>query len=469
MNRWRKMAGPAIEILGAAALLIAYARYGEHRRWTGEIGGTLSTRIWPFHLETWPWTNEVTWTPRVWTSVGAALAALGASWLWLRARRQTLALILLLATSYGFHVAVNVQRWGLDDGLERGFQRPSEYWQDAKLVDREFLPRYPNIEGLSLHGETHPPGYALFLAGLQRVGLSSPRRGALVTALFTPLTALLLYGIARRRISEEAARIALPLFLFSCSVSAFTIALMDMMNMACAALSLYGLVVVLDGDRRGTSVPGAILWGAGYALASLCTLTSLVLGLSYALLLVERIRERGWEGMPWRALTLAAASFAAVYGTLMAFGYRPIEVALALNRNFAASVNRKRNYWRGLFGNPVAFPGALGIPLLGLTAHALGTSLRALAARLRARRWPEIDGARTWLAVALAPFWVCLLLGRPRAEVEHIFMFLVPPLIVALAAAAVSWYRRGARWTLWVTGFAMAQSILIEVYLDTGW
>jgi hypothetical protein len=253
------------------------------------------------------------------------------------------------------------------------------------------------------------------------------------------------------------ASFALPLFLFACSVSAFTISLMDMMNMACAALSLYGLALVLDGNRDG-----ALALGIGYALATLCTLTSVVLVVPYAVILLAsrsgppRARI---AALPWRELAIAVAAFAGVYGVLIAFGYRPLYAATALMETFRLSANIHRNYFRGLFGNPVAWPAALGFPLLGVAVHALYTVVRRGGER----------SVRVMLLAATAPFVLCLLLGKPRAEVEHIFMFLVPLLVLALAAAAARWYRRSSGWVTAACALAIAQSIVIEIYLDTSW
>jgi hypothetical protein len=40
---------------------------------------------------------------------------------------------------------------------------------------------------------------------------------------------------------------------------------------------------------------------------------------------------------------------------------------------------------------------------------------------------------------------------------------------LALAAAAARWYRRSAGWVTAACALAIAQSIVIEIYLDTSW
>jgi Dolichyl-phosphate-mannose-protein mannosyltransferase len=453
------------EYLFAVVLLLFYASYGHARHWDGQLGVPLSTRIWPFHLENWPWLNGVSWTPRVYVTMGAAVAAVAATIFWLRTRRRLLGLLLLLACAYGFHFALNMQRYGYPGSLHRTFERPVEYWHDVKMVGNKFLADYPDQPKLSLHGKTHPPAYALFLYAVRRLaGVRSMDTAEVVCSFFTTLTALFLYGFARRRFDERVATFAVPLFLFACSVSAFTISLMDMMNMACAALSLYGLALILDG-RRG----GALALGIGYAVATLCTLTSVVLAVAYAVILLGTLpRIADWRRLPWRELVLAAAVFVGVYAVLIAFGYRPVHATTALLDAFGSSANSRRNYFRGLFGSPFAWPAALGFPLLGVAGHIV---LHPLLHRSNIPAAPpgEREPVRVMLLAAAAPFVLCVLLGKPRAEVEHIFMFLVPLLVLGLTAAAARWYRRGAGWVTLACALAMAQSIVIEIYLDTSW
>jgi hypothetical protein len=455
----------------AVLLLCICAAYGHHRHWDGAIGTALATRIWPFHLENWPWRNGVEWSGRVYVTLTAAVAALAATIFWLRTQRRALALLLLLVCAYGFHFALNMQRNGYPDSLHRTFERQIEYWHDVRWVGSHFLASYPDQEKLSLHGKTHPPAYALFLYLVRRLGARSMDAAAVVCSLFTTVTALLLYGFARRRFDERMATFALPLFLFACSVSAFTISLMDMMNMACAALSLYGLALILDGKRAG-----APALGIGYALATLCTLTSAVLGLAYVVILWASLprSNRRLSALPWRALGVAVAAFAGVYAVLMAFGYRPVHTIAALMGTFAVSANAQRNYFRGFSGSPISWTGALGMPLMGLAAHVLATLLRPVGRRVGIPPAPaaengERDPVRVMLLAATAPFLLCVLLGAPRAEVEHIFMFLVPPLVLGLAAAAARWFRRSSGWVIAACALAMAQSIVIEIYLDTSW
>jgi hypothetical protein len=132
-------------------------------------------------------------------------------------------------------------------------------------------------------------------------------------------------------------------------------------------------------------------------------------------------------------------------------------------RSFATSEDAKRSAARALLGNPIAFLGALGLPLAGLSARAIGSSVRCWLRRE--------DGATPTLVVAaILPPVVCTLLGKPRGETERIYLLFLPMLCIALGTAARAYYGRTRRWlTVVVVPLLVVQSILVEVCFDTYW
>jgi hypothetical protein len=116
-----------------------------------------------------------------------------------------------------------------------------------------------------------------------------------------------------------------------------------------------------------------------------------------------------------------------------------------------------------LLGSPVAFLGALGLPLAGLAGRSIAESVR------RYIRGEELETVML-VAAAVAPPLACTLRGTPRGEVEHVYIQFVPMLAIAVAAAARRYYARGVRWlTHFAVPLLVLQSVLVEVYFETYW
>jgi hypothetical protein len=469
----RHASGPLLEVAGAAIVILACALLlGRLAGWQGPPRLATSTRIWPFYLDTW--FPVTVWSGRVLVPlVGLALA--------LRPLRRFLdgkddlatCFIALGLAAYVVHFGCGVVRSGVVHGLTHTFQRTlQEYWGDVHLVGAGFLARFPDVGRLSQHGATHPPGLILLLAGVKALGFGDAVEAELACSGFAALSAVPLYGAARRLAGDEAARFAVPLFLFAGSVVAFAVLAMDVVSMFLAVTALYGFAVALtaptrdsSGRRRAGPLLGGALWGLAYGAASFCTFTVMLVALGWAVILVERQRDPEFVFRDrWLPLLIGPAVFLLFYGALfVGFGYRPLHV-LARNLDaFALSDDAQRSYARSLLGNPIAFLGSLGLPLMGLAAHSIGGAV------LRLFRRDDLRTVSLVLAAALPPL-AATLLGKPRAEVERIYLPFVPLLVIAASAAARAWYRRSARW---LYGFAVpalvVQAVLVEVYLDTFW
>jgi hypothetical protein len=465
--------GPIVEVAAAAAVILFCALVlGRLAGWQGPPKHATSTRIWPFYLDTW--FPVTVWSGRVLVPlVGLALALWPLRRFVRREGDAVTSFVALALAAYVVHFGCGIVRFGVTHGLTHTFARTlQEYWGDVHLVGPRFLARFPDVGRLSQHGATHPPGLILLLALVQALGFTDAIHGELVCSVFAVLSAVPLYGAARRLADEDTARFAVPLFLFAGSVVAFSVLAMDVVSMFLATSSLWGFSVALTARARDDAgrlrlepLVGGATFGLAYALASFCTFTVLLVALGFAAIFVEHARR---EEFSWRDRLLPLASGPAVfllfYGVLVAgCGYRPLHVLSSDLAAFATSDDASRSYARSLLGNPIAFLGALGLPLMALAARSLG------GAALRLLRRDDLPTATLVLAAALPPA-VATLLGKPRAEVERIYLPFVPLLVIAASAAARRWYRRSERW---LCGFAVpalvAQAILVEVYLDTFW
>jgi hypothetical protein len=459
-----KRRGPVLEVVGAAAVLLVVAGLAHLAGWDGPRKWSTSTAVWPFYLDTYDRSIVLTWRA-LWP-----VAALALAWLPLRqwasddARRAGLPmLVALVAAAWVYHLGVGFVRHGVEQGLTRTFYRTGlEYWGDIHFLfddARHFLARFPDELGgtLSQHGASHPPGLTVLLWALTRIGARSSFAAELCCSTFGALSALPLYGAARRLADEDVARFAVPLLLFACSVVAFSVLAMDVVTMFFAALALYGFARALDGDGVG-----GILWGLAQAAATLCTFTMFMLSLTWAVLLIARRHQLDRRRLA--ALALGPAAFLAFYAVLhFGFGYRPVVVLVSSMKSFAASDDSKRSLLRGVLGNPLAFLGSLGLPILGLAAHSIGGAVQ----RLRERT--DLPTVALLLGAALPPA-VCIALGKPRGEVEHVFLPFVPALMLGVAAAARRWYQRSFDWLCrFAVPALVAQSILLEVFFETFW
>src|SRR5207245_955889 len=129
------------------------------------------------------------------------------------------------------------------------------------------------------------------------------------------LGALPLWGAARRLTDDRIARWAVVLYLFCCSIAAFSVLSMDMAVVVFGTTAFYGFARALDGE-----LVGGIVCGLALAAAALCSFLALTLPLTWAILLLNRRRH-------WLPLIASVAAFAAFYAVLaIAFGYRPIYV-----------------------------------------------------------------------------------------------------------------------------------------------
>lgn len=521
-----------VELLAAAAVLLGAAWLGSVTGWKGPPKTAISTAVWPFYFDTWFPGPVVTgrvllpllalgvawWPLRRWIEDLPAAATLDGPSQAARERRAALGLLLgLCAAAWLVHIGCGIVRHGTEQGLRFTFSRAQEYWQDVRFVDAHFLARFPEVGALSQHGATHPPGTILLLAALKRLGFTGAHDAELLCSLAGAATALPLWGAARRLSDETTARWAVALLLFAGQVTAFSLLAMDMVTMLLGAVALYGLARALDGEWQG-----GVIWGLALAAASLCTFTALVLSLGWAVLLlpvaanlfVLFARARRRAPAPARAdrtapdatarpddedqsshratagaraqllaLALGPAAFLAVYAVLVvAFDYRPVHVFRANWAAFALSDDVQRPLKLAWLGTPIAFLGALGLPLMALAARSIAGAVvrlvRAPRAALLGSSEPPAAGTRpralrSTAALVLAgalPVAVCVILGKPRAEVERVWLLFVPAVVLGAAAAARHWYARSPRWLTHVAMPLMVlQSILAEVLFETMW
>ena len=309
---------------------------------------------------------------------------------------------------------------------------------------REFPSRLP---GLPSHAAGHPAGAMVVYALVARVwpGLAA---AALATVGIGSLGAVAAGGLARDELGGRGGRLALAIWVVAPGVVLYLATSADAVFAAVlggAALAAHrGLV------RRSatwTVAGGALLWAS-----SMLTYAAVLLLVFLSVRAASQLRaDRGWV-LRWAAGT-SAVVVGLAGGLWLATGYDVPAAVLAVHRAYQAapgSAGRSLVHW--LPGDLLAFAGMLGVPLLA-----------ALAARtvavVRERAWTSVDAAALATLVAAASW------GFTKGEVERIFQFLVPLVLVAVVRQLLAWRIRVPV----VVGLLVGQTLLVQVLFATRW
>ena len=312
----------------------------------------------------------------------------------------------------------------------------NEYLPALPAIDslgvREFLDRFAELSPtLPIHPSAHPPGTLILLHAL---GIDTAKGMAALTIALGSLAVPLTYALARSAGLEEArCRAAALLLALSPSAQLYGVTSTDSM-FATLATAAACLLLAAGVGRR-------LLGAVALALASVVAWALLAIGAFAAVLVAIR------EGLR-PALALAIASAAVVllaYGALYAAtGFDPVGAVRAAGDAYDLGIANARPYSYWLFGSPVAFAVALGLPTAWFAARALG--------------------AGEALAIGLATIvLVAVLAGLTKAETERIWLFMGP--LAAVAAACVVPLRRMPM----ILGLLAAQALACGLLLFTIW
>jgi methylthioxylose transferase len=441
----RGRVGPALVPAAGLALAAGTIAYGFAARAEGtRLGASLAPFLWD-------------WRPDLGTSALPA-AALLATGVWLAPRlrapavRPSVFAAATLALGLALRLALGSARGGVD-GLW------AVYEVGTNEAESEYLPALPALDfgtlffldtfaevgtSLPVHAIGHPPGLLLTLHWLGIDG--APGMAALtigVGALAIPLT----YVLARELLNEERARSAALLYVFAPSAVLYgatsadalyaTVALAAAVPLAIAARPAAARGALPSGAAAGALPSGA----AALAVASFFSYANLAIG-AWATLLAA---QRAGLGRAARVAIACAVCLAAFYALLhLATGYDPVGVLRATESVYREGVASRRPYEFWLFGSPVAFLCALGLPIAWFALRSAG--------------------ARYAPAVALvAVVIVAAVLGFSKAETERIYQFLVPLACVCAAASLPE------RWLPLTLGALAMQALAIELLFYTVW
>src|SRR5918992_1561338 len=416
--------GPALVPAAGVALAAGTIAYGFAARAEGtRLGASLAPFLWD-------------WRPDLGTSALPA-AALLATGLWVAPRLRAPAVrpwafaAATLALGLALRLVLGSARGGME-GL----------WAVAEVGN-----------SLPVHAIGHPPGLLLTLHWLGIDG--APGMAALTIgagALAIPLT----YLLARELLDEDRARSAALLYVFAPSAVLYgatsadalyaTVALAAAIPLAVAARSPAARGALPSGAAAAALPSGAAAaalpsGAAALAVASFFSYANLAIGAWATLLAAQRAGLRRAIRVALVCGGVLAASYALLH---LATGYDPVGVLQATESVYREGIASRRPYGFWLFGSPVGFLCALGLPIAW-------SALRSA-------------GARHAPAVALvAVVIVAAVLGFSKAETERIYQFLVPLACVSAAASLP------ARWLPLTLGALAVQALAIELLFYTVW
>jgi hypothetical protein len=424
--------------------------------------GWLWLRHWgriPFRVPSQPWYHcfpfyvfphpEVAWA---WAAVALPVAlAVAAGVILMVGGRIRWPLRLACSALVLFALALAVAALG---GGPRAWWAPfdstGEYPAAARLVGAipQFLRRFPALlPELPTHAQGHPAGAMVFYGLVARVRPGLPA-AAVATVAVGALGVVAAGALSRDELGERAGRLAVALWCLSPGVVLYVATSADAVFatvLGLAALSTHrGLL------RRswGWTLTGGVLLWAGSMLSYAAVLLVVFLGIRAA----GRLRsERAWVTR-WAAATAAVVIGLAVVLWLGA-GYDPLAAVRAVHHAYqAAPGSGRRPALPWIPGDVLAFGGMLGIPLLGALAA------RAVAL-VRERAWTSVDAAAVATLLA-ASSW-----GFSRGEVERIFQFLVPLVLVPVTRQLLAWRARPQV----VGALLVAQTLAVQTLFATRW
>lgn len=330
------------------------------------------------------------------------------------------------------------------------FDYAGEYPAGTDLVGAvpSFLRRFAALlPALPSHAQGHPAGAMVFYGLVARVHPGLPA-AAIGTVAAGALGAVAAGSLARDELGEAGGRLAAALWALSPVVVLYLATSAD--AVFATVLGLAVLAAVRGLLRRSwawTAAGGVLLWAA-----SMLTYSAALLLVFLAVMAAGRLRrEPAWVAR-WAAAT-AAVVLALAAALWLWSGYDPLAALRAVHRAYqGAPGSARRPLLPWIPGDLLAFGGMLGVPLLGALAA------RAVAV-VRERAWTSLDAA------ALATLLAAASWGFSRGEVERIFQFLVPLVLVPVARQLLAWR---ARLPL-VASLLLLQTLAVQVLFATRW
>jgi len=338
-----------------------------------------------------------------------------------------------------------------------------EYYADVPNVEgiREFLRDYTKIFGtLSGHAQTHPPGGVLFLWLVSRLFGRGLLQAAFSTIVFTSLTVIPVYLLAKELYGENTAKYALGLFLITPNMVMFTATAMDGPFSFFPIWSVYLFYKALS----NRTILYSVLTGIALGFGMLMNYTTIVIGVFFIIATIITFwAKREKFKTTLTALFIAGGTFVLFYIFLYLWSKYNFLSALWTSykkdeRGMGTGYENLGRYFNISIANLFAFLIGVGIPLTTIW-------LREIIAEFR-----KIIRSRTVDIYILGCFVTLLGISFSTLftlEVERIWIFMVPFIVIP---AAKHLYEQHRSWEFYVVASLLCIQILLsEILLYTYW
>ena len=392
--------------------------------------------------------------------------------------QRSVSLTQLFLISIGFFLAISISVAMIDGYREvAGRQLPAllepytrtnyEYYGDVPKVDQiglwSFMRGYAKpglFSTLSGHAQTHPPGGILFLWIVSKLFGYNLLAASLGSVIFTSLTVIPIYLLAKELYDELVAGFALALFLVTPNFVMFTGTSMDGPFSVFPILSLYLFYRGIGSER---TVCYGLLTGVSLSCGMLMTYSTVFIGLFFSVvLLLTLISDRGRLRYTLTLLLTAGVTFIMFYLLMFLFtGFNLFEALQASIRKDSARLGTGYEtielYLHLSIGNLFAFLIGIGMPTTTVW-------LRQVVRTIRDTRCGKpidiyvIGYLISLLAIAFSALYTM--------EVERVWICMVPFVLIPVAKHLS---QRGIADFYWVAGLLCLQLVLFEVTLYTYW
>ena len=384
----------------------------------------------------------------------------------------------LFLISIGFFLAISISVAMIDGYREvAGQQLPAllepytrtqyEYYADVPKVNQigflSFMRDYAKPElfsTLSGHAQTHPPGGILFLWIVSKLFGYNLLAASLGSIVFTSLTVIPIYLLAKELYGESIGRYTLALFLITPNFVMFTGTSMDGPFSVFPILILYLFYRGIFSDR---AIRYGLLTGISLSCAMLMTYSTVFIGLFFnVVMLLTLIVNRSRFRRTLTLLLIAGVTFIAFYMLMFLFtGFNLLEALQASIRKDRGALGTGYEtiglYFHLSVGNLFAFLIGVGIPMTTVWLRQVAQTIRD------GRRGGPID-------IYIAGYLISLLMIAFSTlftmEVERIWIFMVPFIVIPVAKFLS---QRDITDFYWVAGLSCLQLVLFEVTLYTYW
>ena len=337
-----------------------------------------------------------------------------------------------------------------------------EYYGDVPLLDKvglyHFLKNYakPDIfPKLSGHAQTHPPGSVIFLWAVSKIFGYNLISTSLISILFTSITIIPIYLLAKKLYGEKVGRLSIVLFLVMPNFVMFTSTSMDGPFSVFPILSVYLFFKSVSSPHKIS----AICVGLCLSLGMLMTYSTVFIGLYFIILVIlSFIVDRQRFRHVMKMLSISLISFIAFYVLLFVFtNFNPFEaVWVSIKKDEAGMGTGYETVGRYVslsIANLFSFLIGVGVPLTVSWIYGTVKSIQ--------ESWDLFPFSYlvTLIIIAFSTLYTM--------EVERIWIFMAP--FIVIPAAKYLHQRNNLSDLRWVISLTVLQLLLFEVILYTYW